>query len=170
MTTAVDRPKCGAKTRAGGPCQMPAGLRTAHPGVDRCWLHGGRKADGTDKRVKSGRYSKTMSSSLGELAEKHLANLDPLNLMPELAMLRALLENYLARTTDVDKIDVGPAAGMIDTISKIVSRIETARAANAIGRPELYRVIMQIIRIIDANVPDPAARERIVTELNAIAF
>jgi hypothetical protein len=33
---------CGAKTRKGKPCGHPAGARTDHPGVGRCYLHGGR--------------------------------------------------------------------------------------------------------------------------------
>lgn len=33
---------CGAKTRKGTLCQMPAGHRTDHPGVGTCFYHGGR--------------------------------------------------------------------------------------------------------------------------------
>lgn len=32
---------CGAKTRAGKPCRLPAGHGTTHPGVGRCRRHGG---------------------------------------------------------------------------------------------------------------------------------
>jgi hypothetical protein len=32
---------CGAKTRSGTPCQLPAGWGTDHPGEGRCKLHGG---------------------------------------------------------------------------------------------------------------------------------
>jgi hypothetical protein len=33
--------KCGAKTRAGRPCQLEAGKGTSHVGIGRCRLHGG---------------------------------------------------------------------------------------------------------------------------------
>lgn len=32
---------CGARTRAGGPCRLPAGSGTDHHGVGRCRFHGG---------------------------------------------------------------------------------------------------------------------------------
>jgi hypothetical protein len=36
-----DRPKCGAKTRKGTPCQRQAGANTSHLGIGRCANHGG---------------------------------------------------------------------------------------------------------------------------------
>ena len=36
-----EKKKCGAKTRAGTPCQQPAGWGTSHAGTGRCKLHGG---------------------------------------------------------------------------------------------------------------------------------
>lgn len=35
-------PRCGAKTRAGTPCQQKAGWGTDHVGTARCKLHGGK--------------------------------------------------------------------------------------------------------------------------------
>lgn len=35
-------PRCGAKTRAGTPCQQKAGWGTEHVGTGRCKLHGGK--------------------------------------------------------------------------------------------------------------------------------
>ena len=35
-------PRCGAKTRAGTPCQQKAGWGTDHVGIGRCKLHGGK--------------------------------------------------------------------------------------------------------------------------------
>ena len=50
--------KCGAKTRAGTPCQQPAGWGTEHPGTGRCKLHGGASLRGhLHPRYKTGRYS-----------------------------------------------------------------------------------------------------------------
>lgn len=33
--------RCGAKTRKGGKCQLPAGQGTPHPGIGQCKHHGG---------------------------------------------------------------------------------------------------------------------------------
>lgn len=39
----VGSPKCGHPTVATGkPCKQPAGSRTPHLGIGKCWLHGGR--------------------------------------------------------------------------------------------------------------------------------
>lgn len=49
MTVTFDRDRhCGAKSRrAQGPCRMPKGFRTPHPGAGNCWLHGGNTPNGT---------------------------------------------------------------------------------------------------------------------------
>lgn len=51
VTTGADgsargKPKCGAKTRAGGQCGRPAGWGTPTPGYGRCKLHGGASPNG----------------------------------------------------------------------------------------------------------------------------
>lgn len=42
----VKAPRCGSRTRAGGKCQQNRGHRTDHPGLGKCWLHGGRTPNG----------------------------------------------------------------------------------------------------------------------------
>lgn len=167
-STAIAKPICGAERRKGGPCTYGAGERTTHPGQGKCWRHGGTKPG--DKRLKHGKRSKVKRPHIGELQAQHLKNADPLNLFPELALLRAYLDTFVAINEGKKELDVGPAVQLIDTISKVATRIETARSANAISRPELYRVIMAIIRIIDKHVPEVDRRTAIVEELNAIAF
>lgn len=50
--------QCGAKTRAGTPCQQPAGWGTEHPGEGRCKLHGGASLRGhLHPRFKTGLYA-----------------------------------------------------------------------------------------------------------------
>lgn len=44
-----EKKKCGAKTRAGTPCQQPAGWGTNHVGTGRCKLHGGSSTGPRDK-------------------------------------------------------------------------------------------------------------------------
>ncbi len=39
-----DYPRCGAKNRAGMPCQQKAGWGTDHVGYGRCKLHGGKNS------------------------------------------------------------------------------------------------------------------------------
>ena len=47
-----EKPKCGAKTRAGTPCQQPAGWGTSHVGEGRCKLHGGKSTGPKPENMK----------------------------------------------------------------------------------------------------------------------
>lgn len=91
-----DAPRsCGAKTRGGGACQKPLGWGTDHPGQGRCKLHGGATP------VKHGRYSKIQHSRLRELLEQAEQDPDPLDLTPELSLLRAVVHDYIERHASV---------------------------------------------------------------------
>lgn len=85
---------CGAKTREGAKypaCRRPAGWGTDHVGEGRCKLHGGRSL------VRHGRYSKVKRTAVRRLIEQYEADPDPLNLLPEVAALRALFTDYIER-------------------------------------------------------------------------
>lgn len=89
---------CGASTRQarqgrpkGSGCKHPAGFRTDHPGIGRCWMHGGRSP------VKHGRYSKIKTETVRQLIEDHAADPDPLDILPELAATRALFQDFIER-------------------------------------------------------------------------
>jgi len=86
------RTYCGAKKRQGeGTCTQPAGWGTDHVGFGRCKLHAGRS------QIKSGLYSIVKRASLRSIAEKMAAVEDPLNLLPELAQLRAHYVDFIDR-------------------------------------------------------------------------
>ena len=84
---------CGAQLRGrvGTRCKQPAGQRTNHPGEGRCWLHGGLTP------VRHGRYSKVVRREILELVNQMEQDPDPLNVLPELNMVRALLTDYINR-------------------------------------------------------------------------
>lgn len=86
------KPKCGARTKHDGtPCKLSAGHRTDHPGEGRCWLHGGRSP------IKHGRYSKIKRPRIRELIDQYDKDPNPLDLMPEAALLRALTTDFVER-------------------------------------------------------------------------
>lgn len=105
-TTAIAK-LCGAPLRKkpGQHCKALAGHRTAHFGAGRCWRHGGVKKgkDGAvaDRRVTTGltgnRYSTIGRARIRELIEQHAADPDPMNLLPEVAALRALFQDFIER-------------------------------------------------------------------------
>jgi hypothetical protein len=83
--------RCGAKTRRGSACQQVAGARTDHVGQGKCWLHGGATP------IKHGRYSTINRPRLRDLIAQHAADPDPLNVLPEIAALRALFQEFVER-------------------------------------------------------------------------
>lgn len=83
---------CGATARSTGkPCQRPAGWGTDHPGQGRCKLHGGKSP------IKHGRYSKITRPRLRELLDQYENDPAPLDLLPEVKLLRALLTDFVER-------------------------------------------------------------------------
>lgn len=84
-------PTCGATTRAGTPCQRAAGHGTDHVGQGRCRLHGGAAP------VKHGRYATINRPRIRDLIEVYRADPDPLNVLPEVELLRALVTDFIER-------------------------------------------------------------------------
>jgi len=214
----VSTPRCGAKTRRGSACAQVAGARTDHPGQGKCWLHGGKTP------IKHGRYSTIKRDRIRDLIAQHEADPDPLNVLPEIAALRALFQEFVERYDEhteallawhasfqltrrplpedllqsfehvVDEwenharegaelttqqegelaqarkfltvlrgaeaaakpktvLDLSDAYRVLDAIGKMVERVEKARSANAISRPELNRVIHEMGRVVDTALP-----------------
>lgn len=84
------REKCGAWGRhAQQPCRNPAGFKTAHVGEGHCHLHGGNSP------VKHGRYAKVQNQAIKDLLDELEDDDDPMNLLPEVQLLRALVINYV---------------------------------------------------------------------------
>lgn len=85
---------CGAQTRHNhernqGFYQLPAGHQTDHPRQGRCKFHGGVVPR------KHSRYSTIRSKLLQTLIEANATDPDPLDLIPDLAVARALLEDSM---------------------------------------------------------------------------
>ena len=220
-----DKPQhCGSKARHGGVCKRPAGWGTQHAGEGRCKLHGGNTP------IKHGRYSTVRRESIRLLIEKHEADPDPLNVLPELAAARALFQDFIDRydqwaaaliawhesyragakpisqdrilalgqlldeyealigtedmtekqegdlkyaretvealgaATDgkpVQILDVADAYRILETISKMVKRVEDVRAANAVSRADLIRIMTEMGRVVQAHVRDETIQQKI---------
>lgn len=85
---------CGRTKRSKedpSPCRKTAGWGTAHPGVGPCKLHGGNNP------IKHGRYSTIKRESLREAIAEFAADPDPLDILPELAVARALMRDFIER-------------------------------------------------------------------------
>lgn len=85
--------KCGAKTRAGGKCQLQAGHGTDHIGTGRCRSHGGASngaPKGNKNALKHGIYSKLFTDSEINEAKEMQGSIEN-----ELAIARLQLLNLL---------------------------------------------------------------------------
>lgn len=84
---------CGAQLRGkpGQYCKNAAGKGTNHVGQGKCKLHGGATP------IKHGRYSSIDRPHLQALMAELAKDKDPLDVTPELLILRALVTDYITR-------------------------------------------------------------------------
>lgn len=151
---------CGSPRSKGkeGTCQRPAGWGTDHVGDGRCKLHGGKS------KITHGRYSKITRPRLKELIAQFEGDPDPLNLLPEVILLRALIQDYVERYDQFTEallawhsdwkenrqsekpqqvIDILSAAKFIGQIGTLIERIEKQKQEGTISLEALDRVVEQ---------------------------
>lgn len=164
-------PVCGAKKRqGGGTCTQKAGWGTDHVGKGRCKLHGG--VSGT---LTHGRYSQVSDKRLAQLIEEIRNDPNPLDVVPELGLARALLRDWLERYGELRDallrwnaaagdgerpariLELQDVVPLIDEISKIAYRIERATSDKYIPRGQFYRVMQAMGRVVDLRAPEEVA-------------
>ena len=159
---------CGAKTSGSGrPCARPAGWGTEHPGSGKCKLHGGRSPGGP---IVHGRYSLAHRASLAEKAERFLDDPAPGDLTAELALMRALLQDYLERFGEhlaLRAEDIQFLAGLVEQVGRLVERISRIHNATALTQAELQLLQARLADLLVQYVADPDARRRFLDELRA---
>jgi hypothetical protein len=159
-------PKCGRPTRqTGKPCTQTAGWGTDHPGEGACKLHGGCTP------IKHGRYSQ-IKGHLGDKIQEHLDRPDPLNLLPELASLMALLEIWLKKHEEPETIldlagAVSGAIPLVGGIRKTVDTIHKMQTRELLTSREMEMGLMEIARIIAEEVKEPDKIARIAKRIEA---
>lgn len=155
--------QCGAKTRSGEPCKTPA------MATGRCRMHGGSQPVGADSpNLIHGRYSPYLKAEL----QKKLADVqigDPLDLLPELEVQRALLSDYLSRfqTGNPTGFDINFMMGWSAEIGRMVERIVKMRLDTALTRAEMQFLAARIVELVGKYVVDPDQRQAFISELFA---
>lgn len=155
---------CGGRTRRGTKCQRPAGWGTDHVGEGRCKLHGGNAG----RPIIHGRYSLKHRQSLAEKQRLFLADPEPGNLTSELALTRALLQDYLDRFPDdipLSMDDITHILGMIESVSKLVERISRILNSTALTQAEVQFLLARFTDLMVTYIDDPGKRERFMGEL-----
>jgi hypothetical protein len=169
MGTAHGRfPPCGAKTRAGSPCRRPAGHATSHPGQGRCKLHGGASP------VRHGRYSVIRRPSVQQrLDALKAADAEPLDLLEELHLLRALTIDWIERYDTYREalcawhqdghpdgsrprqlLDITDAGRLLERIARIVEIIHKTQQAQTISLDTFRRLMEQMALTVARYVGD----------------
>lgn len=152
--------QCTAKAKSTGKrCNNPA-----VKGRTVCRLHGGHAG----RPIIHGRYSVEHRRSLAEKVQKFLEDPSPGDLTSELALMRALLQDFLGRYEDPLPMPVSAidhAFGMIDQVSKLVERISRILNATALTQVELHYLQVTLIDLLMRYIDDPNKRLAFVSEL-----
>jgi hypothetical protein len=108
------------------------------------------------------RYANITTLRVRELIQEHAEAPNPLDLLPELAAARALLQDFIERTAE-DEHPGGLAAaiGLISKIAGIVDSIEKARAQNALTIKELELLMLNMGLVVRQHVADDVTCKRI---------
>ncbi len=179
--------QCGAKTRGGKACANPMGFKTDHVGEGRCHLHGGKTP------VRSGRYSTVSRPRVRELLDQLAAEPDPMDLLPEAQLIRALLVDYVERYDELlDALlewnekeyseaseenrkprpqavpALHEAAALAEKVAKVVGLIQQQKKEGSISLESFNRVMEQMGLTVARYVKDPTALRHIEAEWLAI--
>ncbi len=149
--------RCGAKTKSGTPCQQPAGWGTEHVGEGRCKLHGGNAG----RPPTHGRYSVRAKEALQDKVEAFRQDPQIGTLWDELALQRAILQNYLDEMGA--HLKGGNAAmlqgvsetvmDMTEAISRTLDRINKIMSRTALTQAEIQYLQARFADILTKYVP-----------------
>jgi hypothetical protein len=157
---------CGAKTRGSGkPCKHEAGWGTDHFGEGRCKLHGGASHG---RPIIHGRYAYALQGKLREKFVESMEDDNPLDLLPELAVQRTLLQNFMGRFTEGQQ----PSAESLQFMSNLThdvvitaTKIINTRNQTALTVAEVKYLQLGIIALLDEFIPDTDQRRAFVARL-----
>lgn len=158
---------CGAKLRGKDKiCQKPPMAN------GRCRLHGGATPSGpASPNFKHGRYAAVFRGTLAEKFDTASADTKPLDLLPELAVQRSLLSQYLEATTAKKKIkaaDVERISELAQDVVKTATMISRMRNEEALTANEIKFLQAGILRLLEKYVPDSDTRRNFINELSGL--
>lgn len=158
---------CGAKLRGKDKTCQKSPMANG-----RCRLHGGATPSGPDSaNYKHGRYAEAFK---GQLAIKfRQANVDdkPLDNLPELAVQRSVLEQYIEIVSGKKKMAVTDAerlSRLSQDVVRTATMIAKTRNDNALTAVEIQFLQAGILRLLEKYVTDPDQRRNFVTELRGL--
>ncbi len=134
----------------------------------RCRMHGGTNPG---RPIITGRYSVKHRQELQDKMQEFLEDPNPGNLMSELALQRAMLQDFVERLGDTVLIDVimrKHVFEMIESISKVVERISRILNSTAITAAELQLLQMALPDLLLRYIDEPKKRLAFMGELRQL--
>jgi hypothetical protein len=158
--------QCKAKSKQSGQqCK-----KSAVPGFEVCEIHGGKSLRGADHpNFKTGIYAKDTPHKFHEKAQRFL-DADPFDLIPEIALMRTLLADYLSRfeISPLDEHAIYTMSNLISEISKLAERLTRIKNETAMTGAEIALLETRITGTIVKYIDDPAKREAFIREIFGI--
>ena len=133
----------------------------------RCRMHGGTSPG---RPIIHGRYSLKHRASLADKAQEFMDDPEPGNLLSELALMRALMQDYLDRFPEgvtLPAADVFRLLAMIHSLSKLVERISRILNQTALTQAEVQFLQGRLADIIVTFIDDPDKRIECLDEIEA---
>ncbi len=154
---------CGAKTRDGTPCKRPAGWGTEHVGDGRCKTHGGNAG----RPPKHGRYSVKARDGLEEKIRQYREDENPAGQWDELALLRALLQEWLDDLGTLDEDAVSVILDLQREIRRTLDTINKIQTRSALTAAEVEYLQARIADLFKSYVPEES-RDDALNELKQL--
>ena len=162
--------QCTAKAKSTGKqCR-----RNANTGYNVCQVHGAgssKKGRPGGRPVEHGRYADSFKGKLREKFIESYEDGNPLDLLPELAVQRTLLQNYITRF-EVGLSPTGRDLKILSDLSNDVvstaTKIINTRNQTALTVAEIKYLQLGITALLDEFIPDTDRRRAFITRLMAI--
>ena len=130
-------------------------------------MHGGTSLG---RPLIHGRYSLVHRQALADKLQTFLADPRPGDLTAELALMRALLQDYLERFPTGQPLPANEIARVmewIETIGRLVERIARIMSTTALTQAEVSLLQARLVDLLVKYVDDPAQRLAFLDELAA---
>jgi hypothetical protein len=152
MTDEHDRSEadlCGGECTDGTPCKRPAGWGTDHVGEGRCKLHGGNAG----RPPKHGRYSVKAREGLEDKIWQYREEENPAEQWDELALLRALLQEWLDDLGTLDEDAVSVILDLQREIRRTLDTINKIQTRTALTQAEVEYLQARMADVLKTHVP-----------------
>lgn len=165
-----DKPKgkvCGAKLRG-----KNAHCQKAPMANGRCRLHGGKTPSGPESpHFRHGRYAEAFKGVMRERFERMQNEKNPLDMVTDLNVQKALMEEYLDQITNRKKIRLSElmnASALAQDAVKSAAVIVSTRQKQALTLAEIMFIKKSMMLLLEKYVPDPNQRRNFITELGTL--